>query len=123
MTDLSRRDLLKLGVAAPAAAAAAISAPDVSATGAQQISDSPAASPDERKVADIAPGREKLLLDFGWRFHLGDADDAKKDFDFGAASSFAKSGRLFAASRAAFDDSQWREIDLPHDWAVELPFV
>ena len=26
------------------------------------------------------------------------------------------------AGAIAFDDSEWRSIDLPHDWAVELPF-
>ena len=123
MKDWTRRDLLKMGVAAPAAAAVAISGTDISEVGDQQASSTPASSSAQKAVGDIVPRREKLLLDFGWRFHLGDADDAKKDFDFGAASSFAKSGRLFAASRAAFDDSKWREIDLPHDWAVELPFV
>jgi hypothetical protein len=24
---------------------------------------------------------------------------------------------------AGFDDSKWRTLNLPHDWAVELPFV
>ena len=31
-----------------------------------------------------------------------------------ATSTFAK---------AKFDDSKWRTLNLPHDWAVELPFV
>ena len=35
---------------------------------------------------------------------------------------FDKVGRLFAPSSARFDDSQWTPIDLPHDWAVDLPF-
>ena len=35
---------------------------------------------------------------------------------------FAKTGE-FAFSKAGFDDSKWRALNLPHDWAVELPFV
>jgi len=29
---------------------------------------------------------------------------------------------MLTPSRPDFDDSQWQAIDLPHDWAVELPF-
>ncbi|MGH7594644.1 MAG: beta-galactosidase GalA [Gemmatimonadales bacterium] len=71
--------------------------------------------------------RERLLLDFGWRFHLGHANDEAQDFGFGHGgnqdSEFGKSGELFAPSSTRFDDSAWRMVDLPHDWAVELPFV
>ncbi len=77
-----------------------------------------------------APGiglkrRERLLLDFNWRFHLGHASDPAKDFGFGAGdNTFAKAGANVAApAEAKFDDSAWARIDLPHDWAVELPFV
>ena len=73
------------------------------------------------------PGRERLLLDFGWRFHLGNADDLTQDFGFGRGgnqdSEYGKSGSLFQPSRGNFDDSAWRVVNLPHDWAVELPFV
>jgi hypothetical protein len=27
------------------------------------------------------------------------------------------------ASSLGFDDGDWRAVDLPHDWAIELPFV
>ncbi|MGH9654147.1 MAG: beta-galactosidase GalA [Bryobacteraceae bacterium] len=67
--------------------------------------------------------RGKLLLDFGWRFRLGDADDEAKDLNFGARQTFAKAGRVVSAARVHYDDSSWRQVDLPHDWAVELPFV
>src|SRR5687767_10643934 len=62
--------------------------------------------------------REKLLADFGWRFHLGHAHDPAKDFGYGQGRMFDKVGRLLAVSRPNFDDSAWREVDLPHDWAV-----
>ena len=66
--------------------------------------------------------RERLSMDFGWRFHLGDGSDVTRDFDFGASRTFAKTGAAVGAVRPDFDDSNWRKIDLPHDWAVELGF-
>jgi beta-galactosidase len=67
--------------------------------------------------------REQLLFDFGWKFVLGNGNDPIKDFGFGfGQSDFSKTGE-FAFAKAGFDDSKWRPLDLPHDWAVELPFV
>ena len=67
--------------------------------------------------------RERLLLDFGWKFFQGHASDPLRDLGFGKGQGdFAKSGE-FEFATAKFDDSKWRALDLPHDWAVELPFV
>ncbi len=68
--------------------------------------------------------REHLLMDAGWRFALGHAYDAQKDFGHGTAyfSYFAKAGYGDGAASADFDDRAWRVLNLPHDWAVELPF-
>jgi len=38
----------------------------------------------------------------GWKFSLGDNENAKN---------------------ANFNDSEWRALDLPHDWAIEGPFT
>jgi beta-galactosidase len=65
-------------------------------------------------------GRERLLLDFGWRFHLGHATDAALDFNF--RGNFSKTGGFGPVSTVLFDDSDWEAVDLPHDWAIELPF-
>ncbi|HUI30720.1 MAG TPA: glycoside hydrolase family 2 TIM barrel-domain containing protein, partial [Candidatus Acidoferrales bacterium] len=67
--------------------------------------------------------REKLLLDPGWKFHLGDAASPEKDFEYGIMETFAKAGVASGPARPDFNDSTWRTVDLPHDWAVELPFV
>jgi len=67
--------------------------------------------------------REKLLMDFGWKFHLGNASNPKDDFGYGTEAIFAKAGDGAGAIRPEFKDSTWRTINLPHDWAVELPFV
>lgn len=69
------------------------------------------------------PLRERLLMDSGWRFALGHASDIKRDFDFWIGKPFAKQAEGRGAIHPDFDDSDWREIRLPHDWAVELDFV
>ncbi|MFZ1073609.1 MAG: beta-galactosidase GalA [Verrucomicrobiia bacterium] len=68
--------------------------------------------------------RERLLMDSGWRFAFGHPTDMKKDFGTGTGyfSYFAKTGNGDGAAAANFDDRAWRMLDLPHDWAVELPF-
>jgi beta-galactosidase len=73
----------------------------------------------------VASIRETLLLDFGWKFHLGHAAEPSADFGFGANQrTFAKAGYGIAAcADADFKDDDWSAINLPHDWAVELPFV
>lgn len=115
--NFTRRDVLKIGAIAPAAARAFASQ---SASG--HFSED-ASSRQETNNAIEASLRERLLLDFNWRFHFGHADDPTRDFNFGRGSAFAKSGELFLPSRPNFDDSKWQEIDLPHDFAVALPFV
>lgn len=112
MARLTRRDLLKTGAAAAAA------------SGASTQSVAVAPRPPSVPTAAQSP-RERLLLDFGWRFHLGHAQDPMKDFGFGLdQKTFAKSGANVAAAAAAdFADGDWAEVNLPHDWAVELPFV
>jgi beta-galactosidase len=70
------------------------------------------------------PGRKKINIDGNWRFHFGDASDPGKDFNYSIATIFSKSGGAAkTAIDARYNDSSWRAQDLPHDWAVELPFV
>ena len=48
------------------------------------------------------PRPDKMVIfNQGWRFHLGDLPDAKDQ---------------------GFDDSQWRTLNLPHDWSIEGEF-
>ncbi|MGC2164027.1 MAG: beta-galactosidase GalA [Silvibacterium sp.] len=68
--------------------------------------------------------RERISLDPGWRFHFGHAADPAKDFGYGAAArerTFAKCGDFPDVCQLDFKDADWRTVDLPHDWAVELP--
>lgn len=48
-----------------------------------------------------AAPRVTRLFDEGWKFHLGDAPSAQEP---------------------GFQDGEWRSLDLPHDWSIELPF-
>ena len=62
-------------------------------------------------------------MDSGWQFAFGHACDQHKDFDYATLLfSFAKAGRGDGPASPSFDDRTWRTLDLPHDWAVELPF-
>ena len=70
----------------------------------------------------LAP-RERLLFDFDWKFQLGHAADPARDLGFGMdQGDFARTGE-FAFAKVEYDDSKWRSLQLPHDWAVELPFM
>lgn len=70
--------------------------------------------------ASAAP-RERLSLDEGWRFLQGDVPlPAIKGH--GASYANAKAGEAQGPANADYDDSQWRRVKLPHDWAVEGPF-
>ena len=46
-------------------------------------------------------GRERINFDKDWTFHLGEVAEA---------------------SKPGFDDSAWRKLNLPHDWAIEGDF-
>lgn len=71
-----------------------------------------------------SPPRERFNIDDNWKFHFGNAADPSKDFNYGLATIFSKSGGARGtAIDARFNDTPWRTLDLPHDWAVELPFA
>jgi beta-galactosidase len=65
------------------------------------------------QAADSSP-RQRLLLDFNWKFHLGD--------DWGLSERLAKAGVNPGPAGRTFADSNWRTVNLPHDWLPELPF-
>lgn len=68
--------------------------------------------------------RELLLIDKDWKFSFGHLYDTKKDFDHaeGYFSYLTKTGFGDGPAAKDFDDRAWRQLDLPHDWAVEQPF-
>ena len=129
MPKWTRRGILKAGLAASASAASPLSAfpwtIEQSAVAQDSANDSQSADKFEASPPQKLSCRERILLDFDWRFHLGHANDPAEDFGYGAPAAemtFAKCGDFPDACQLNFDDSTWRRIDLPHDWAVELPF-
>ena len=116
MVEINRRDLLR--------GAAAVGA-NTLLTGralARAIAGFPTPGDAAHGFAALAP-RERLLLDFGWKFMLGNACDPSRDLGFGGdLGDFSKTVN-FDFATGKLDDSAWRSRNLPHDWAVELPFV
>jgi beta-galactosidase len=122
MSDLTRRQLVKSGLLASATSFLSLhtSEAEAMASGITTVS-----SVRDFNAASHGTPQERLLMDANWKFALGSADDPEKDFNYGELSrgrTFAKSGHIQQAT-AMFDDSSWRTVDLPHDWAVELPFT
>ena len=75
-------------------------------------------------AAQTSAVRERILLNDNWRFALGNAIDPSKDFNHGTGyfSYLAKTGFGDGPASPAFDDRAWRVLNVPHDWAVEMPF-
>jgi beta-galactosidase len=116
MSPFTRRDLLRSGITASAATLLPTSA----LVRVNEVLADAAAGSD---ISSLISPRERLLLDFEWKFFQGNAADPARDLSFGKdQSDFAKSGE-FGFATAKLDDSRWRSLNLPHDWAVELPFV
>jgi beta-galactosidase len=68
--------------------------------------------------------RKKINFDNDWKFHFGNANDPSKDFNYSVNVIFKKTGEATGtAINPKFKDSGWRKLNLPHDWAVELPFI
>lgn len=71
--------------------------------------------------------RETIRLNEGWKFKLGHAADPMKDFGCGTeyfnyltkANSIHNEGPYVMK----FDDSDWQEVSVPHDWVTTLPYA
>src|SRR5436305_2368196 len=89
------------------------------------------------------PLRERISIDADWRFQKGDPSGAEgrlayekikdwvtatgNEFVMGASAVEQKrpTGNLgddISYTRSNFDDSNWRQLNLPHDWGIEGPF-
>jgi beta-galactosidase len=128
MPRISRRDLLGSGLALSTSSLMARTAWAHTAamfSPALRTADPQAAGQESTMgaaPAAIAP-REQFLFDFGWKFMFGHGSDPARDLGFGKSQDdFAKTGD-FKFAKVGYDDSKWCALNLPHDWAVELPFV
>ena len=71
--------------------------------------------------------RERINFDRGWQFAFGDASSPAKDFGCGTeyfnyltkATSIHNEGPY----SMKFEASGWAEVDVPHDWVVDLPYA
>jgi len=73
--------------------------------------------------------REQLSLDANWKFHLGDipldsfaGGEGVRLYGANLTDSGGKAGHVWGAAARGFNDRNWREVNLPHDWAVEQAF-
>lgn len=71
--------------------------------------------------------RQTIRLDEGWKFAFGHAADPQKDFGCGTeyfnyltkANSIHNEGPY----SPKFDDRDWQEVRVPHDWVTTLPYA
>lgn len=94
-------------------------------------------------LASEAAPREILPFDAGWRFRRHDPETVGPDLfrealrpwllpqteEFSNYSptphvrpTGSEPGAALAVIQPAYDDSSWRKLNLPHDWAIEGPF-
>nr|WP_244440460.1 glycoside hydrolase family 2 TIM barrel-domain containing protein [Bacteroides rodentium] len=75
--------------------------------------------------------RERILLDDGWQFALGNASSPEKDFGCGTeyfnyltkAASIHNEGPYSPKFNPEKWGVAWKTVDLPHDWVVDLPYA
>lgn len=78
----------------------------------------------------MAHGAETINFDENWKFAFGNAADPAKDFGCGTeyfnyltkAASIHNEGPYSPKFDPAKWDNEWKEVNLPHDWVVDLPF-
>src|SRR5207248_4467539 len=75
----------------------------------------------EARVTGICSIRQVFRLDAGWKFHLGDIVSPLPNKHI-AAYMANKAGYARGAAKKSYDDSDWRQVDLPHDWSIEGAF-
>lgn len=73
---------------------------------------------------------ERQSFDDNWMFAFGDASDPAKDFGCGIeyfnyltkANSIHNEGPYSNKFQSEKWNKEWKEVTLPHDWVVDLPF-
>lgn len=74
--------------------------------------------------------RERILFDDGWLFAFGNATSPAKDFGCGTeyfnyltkAASIHNEGPYSLKFQPEKWEVKWKQINLPHDWVVDLPY-
>ncbi|MCF0166127.1 MAG: beta-galactosidase [Bacteroidales bacterium] len=82
-------------------------------------------------MSGFTANAQRMSLDKGWKFAFGNASDPAKDFGCGTeyfnyltkANSVHNEGPYSLRFDPAVWPVQWVDVDLPHDWVVDLPFA
>ncbi|MEA1648653.1 beta-galactosidase GalA [Nitrospirillum sp. BR 11164] len=107
--DISRRQVLKTGAAVA-----------VTAAGCGPIHAARAVAATAGTARPPASSREVLAVDQGWRFFEGDIpfpEILSQDDSY----DNAKAGKAWGAAAPSFDDSDWADVRLPHDFVSFQP--
>ena len=75
--------------------------------------------------------RERILMDEDWQFAFGNASSPEKDFGCGTeyfnyltkATSIHNEGPYSPKFDASKWSATWKNVNLPHDWVVDLPYA
>jgi beta-galactosidase len=93
-------------------------------------------------MANNAFAEERLSLNANWKFTHDDPTNAVGDLSYSKIKNWVEAagmeflanpapvakpegtpgGEAISYAQSNFDDSQWRSLNLPHDWGVEGPF-
>ena len=76
-------------------------------------------------TTDASSQRQISSLNDNWKFSFGHATSFEKNFMVGTRyfNYLTKTGYGDGPAAQDFDDRAWRDLTLPHDWAVEVPFA
>lgn len=79
-------------------------------------------------LTTVAKAQQSIeRIDTGWKFHLGSAASPERDFMRGTeyfnyltkAHGIHNTGPYILK----FDDSDWQDVKIPHDWVTQLPYA
>lgn len=87
---------------------------------------------DAAGAAESPTPRERVSFNADWRFMRGDPADSNPELDYqtlkpwllatSAARLSGNPGARVVYTQPGYDDSSWRQLNLPHDWGIEGPF-
>src|SRR5690242_19676046 len=91
-------------------------------------------------AAEVPSPRQRLSFNSDWLFTKGDPPGSMVNLDYQTLKPWlittgselstnppsqrpdGNPGSDVPYTQASFDDSQWRKLNLPHDWGIEGPF-
>ena len=71
-------------------------------------------SPSKSKIGGTDMVRDRLSMNEGWRFYEGEIGGVRNRWAWGKSGSWNQ-----GPESIGYDDSGWREVELPHDFVIE----